>query len=369
MSVRFTFGQTTGIVLVGTHPWASTAFDRLMPRTLLPIAHRPLISYALSWLRDGGIQHAAVSANRETQVLESRLVRHVPDGLTVVYHEDHMPRGAAGAVRDAALASDSETFVIAEGTSIPSVGLPELLASHAASGAIVTVVVHTEPGRNGRPNLETPIGVYVFSRRALDFVPATGFYDIKENLIPQLHKAGEQVAAYSTSAASPRVLDSSSYLAVNEWMVEHLIMNGVHPEGYFRSGSALIHSDAVVADDAVFVGPVLVGPGARIQSEAVLVGPTSIGREATIGRGVLVSRSAVWRRCALNNRAIVDRCLLADDTVIAAGQEAFRAVMWANVLGEPESVTTPRETPSLELLRKMGRTVFGTAWSRSTAAQ
>ena len=374
MSSLQTVNQTTtGIVLVGTHPWASTAFDQLMPRTLLPVAHRPLISYALSWLRDGGIRHAAVCANRETQILETRLVRHVPDGLTVSYQEDQMPRGAAGAVRDAALASDAETFVIADGTSIPSVDLPGLLAVHRASGAAVTVVVHAEPGRNGRPGLEAPTGVYVFSRQALDSVPATGFYDIKENLIPQLHRAGKQVAAYSTPAASPRVLDCSSYLAVNEWMVEHLVMNPSHPEGYVRSGSGLIHSEAIVADDAVFVGPVLVGPGAHIHSGAVLVGPTSIGREATVGRGVLVSRSAVWRRCILHNQAVADRCILADDTVIAANTEAFRAVMWTNVLGEPEIMTAlaPRlkETSSLELLRRMGRVLLGASWSRSTAAQ
>jgi NDP-sugar pyrophosphorylase family protein len=270
------------------------------------------------------------------------------------------------------MASDSETFVIADGTSIASVDLSDLLAVHASSGAAITVVVHTDPGRNGRSDLETPTGVYVFSRRALDAVPATGFYDIKENLIPQLHKAGQQVAAYATPVASPRVLDASSYLAVNEWMVEHMIINGAHPEGYARSGSALIHRDAFVAPDVVFVGPVLVSPGARIHAGAVLVGPTSIGREATIGAGALVSRSAVWRRCVIHDRAIADRCLLADDTVIAPAQEAFRAVMWTNVLGEPESLTSAaelKETASFYLLKRMGRAVLGTAWSRSTAAQ
>ena len=373
MTPRRTFKQTTGIVLVGTHPWASTPFDRLMPRTLLPVAHRPLISYALSWLRDAGIQFAAVCANRETPVLESRLTRHVPEGLLVSYHEDQMPRGAAGAVRDAAVVSDADTFVITDGTSIPSVDLSNLLATHHASGARVTVVVHTEPGHSGRPNLETPTGIYVFSRQALDSVPATGFYDIKENLIPALHRSGGQVSAYPAPAASPRVLDSSSYLAVNEWMVEQLVTSAAVPEGYVRSGSALIHAGARVADNAVFVGPVLVGPGSRIRSGAVLVGPTSIGREVTIGPGVLVSRSAVWRRCVLHDHAVADRCILADDTVIAANQEAFRAVMWTNVLGAPEvmSEAAPgtREVRSLERVRRMGRALFGATWSRSTAAQ
>ena len=149
--------RAAGIVLVGTHPWTNTAFERLPPRPLLPIAHRPLISYALSWLRDAGIRHTAVCANRETQVLESLLHRHVPEGLTVSYHEDPMPRGAAGAVRDAVTASDADVFVIADGTSIPNVDLVDLLSAHHASGAAVTVVSQNEPARSGKPASQVPI--------------------------------------------------------------------------------------------------------------------------------------------------------------------------------------------------------------------
>src|ERR1700733_10668667 len=131
-----TFNNVSGVVLVGTHPWRHGAFDRLPPRPLIPVAHRPLISYSLGWLRDCGIRHAIVCANRETQALESKLRRHVPEGLNVSYQEDPMPRGAAGAVRDAAAASDADTFVVAEGTAIPNVDLRELLTAHRASGAV-----------------------------------------------------------------------------------------------------------------------------------------------------------------------------------------------------------------------------------------
>src|SRR5262249_32872229 len=180
MNRRTTCDQTTGIVLVGTHPWTVSAFDRLLPRTLLPVAHRPLLSYALSWLNEADVREVAVCANRETQTLESHLLRHVPLGMSVAYHEDPMPRGAAGAGRDASAGSDDETFVVTDGTAIPNVDLKDLLATHHASGAIATVVVDTEPGRHGNPCLQVPTGIYVFNRQALKNVPVHGFYDIKE---------------------------------------------------------------------------------------------------------------------------------------------------------------------------------------------
>ena len=82
MSRGTVFDQTTGILLAGTHPWSNSAFD-LLPRCLLPVAHRPLIWYGLSWLHREGIREVAVCGNRETRVLQSRLARHVPSGMAV----------------------------------------------------------------------------------------------------------------------------------------------------------------------------------------------------------------------------------------------------------------------------------------------
>jgi NDP-sugar pyrophosphorylase family protein len=373
MSPRTKLDHTTGIVLVGTHPWTNTTFDRLPPRPLLPVAHRPLISYALSWLRDGGIQRASVCANRETQVLESRLHRHVPAGLDVSYQEDAMPRGAAGAVRDAAFASHAHTFVVVDGTAIPNVDIADVLTAHHASGAVATVVLHVEQGRFGKPALQVPSGIYVFNREALEPVPPRGFYDIKEKLIPELHRINARVAVYKVEQPSPRVLDAPSYRAVNEWMVEHLLATHTVPEGYVPTGTALVHRDATVAADAIFVGPVLVGPGARIGSGSVIVGPTSVGRDAVIGDDVLVSRSAIWRRCVLHDRAVADRCILADDSIVPARTQAYREVIMTPSASETptaQSAVDVRDTAVFERLRKVSRVVFGGAsWSRSPAPQ
>jgi NDP-sugar pyrophosphorylase family protein len=156
-------------------------------------------------------------------------------------------------------------------------------------------------------------------------------------------------------------------------MVESLVTGGQPLDGYFRSGDSLIHVDAMIADDAVFVGPVLVAPGARVMSGAVVVGPSSIGCDATVGRGVLVSRSAIWRRSVVGDHSVADRCIVADDSVVAAHTQAFRKVMASAIRREPEApygaVTESREPLSLELLRRMGRVLGGGTWSRSPAAQ
>ena len=360
--------QTAGIVLVGTHPWTNSSFDRLVPRPLLPIAHRPLLWYALSWFRDSGIEEIAVCANRETQMLESRLHRHVPSGVRVSYHEDAMPRGAAGAVRDAVAAHDADVFVVTDGTAVPNVDLSELLHAHRTSQAAATVVVHAEPNGNGQ-SIQVPTGIYVFNRAVLDHVPATGFSDIKESLIPTLHRAGIRVTPFRVATASPRVLDASTYLAVNEWMVEQLVAGRVEPDGYVKVNGCLFHRDAAIMPGASFVGPVLVGPGAHVAPGAVVVGPTSIGRDATVEAGALVSRSAIWRRCVIQDDAVIDRCIVGDDTVVARGSQAFWQIRTGSVSRESRLAARrqPQDAQTRELLKRMGRVFFGAAWSRSPA--
>ncbi len=145
--MTFELAQTAGLVLVGAHRWTNSAFDSLLPRPLLPVSNRPLLSYALSWLHQGGIGHAAVCGNRDSRTLRAHLDGQLPLGMAITYREDRQPRGAAGSARDAAMASSAETFVVAEGNAIPNVDLESLLAHHHASGASVTAVVHPEDGR------------------------------------------------------------------------------------------------------------------------------------------------------------------------------------------------------------------------------
>jgi len=365
--------RTAGVILVGTHPWTDSAFDRLMPRTLLPVAHRPLISYALSWLHAAGLRDVTVCGNRETQLLQSVLNRHAPSGIRLKYQEDAMPRGAGGSLRDAIANSDADTFVVAEGAAIPNVDIESLLQAHQQSGAAVTVVVHTEARRHGNPGLQVPTGIYVFQRESVAAVPPTGFCDIKEKLLSLLYREGQHIATFEASAPSPRVLSASTYLAVNEWMIEQLVEDGAPLEGYRRQGSALVHLEASVAPDAVIVGPVLVGPGAQIMSQAVVVGPTSIGREAVIESGAFVSRCAIWRRSVIGEAACADRCLVADDAFVAAQTQTHQSVVVdARVSKVPARATTRVadvfELPVIDIARKVGRVLGGADLSRSPAA-
>ena len=316
--------KVKGIVLAGTYQWGETAFENLLPRPLVPVAQVPLISYTLEWLRDGGVMDATICANSAGRAVREHFGEGRRLGMTLGYYEDWSPRGPAGCARDASLQSDSDTYVIADGTVIPTVNLEGLLETHAVCQAAVTVLVHHEPGTE-RSSV-SPGGIYIFDRRVFDSVPAAGFQDIKETLIPRLYRDGQRVVTHTAYGACPRVLNSRTYLAVNHWMVERLTRRPAALPDHVSRGEALVHKSAHVDGSARLVGPVLVGPDVTIRAGATVVGPTTVGAASTIGEGALLSRTVAWSRCAVGSGAVVDRCLLADEAVVERNQSVFSAL-------------------------------------------
>ncbi len=330
-----------GVVLAGSYGWSEAGFDRLLPRPVLPVAHRPLASYALRWLHEGGVNTAVVCANAGTRTLKARLASHAPRGMNLAFQQDPTPRGPAGCVRDAWLSSAAQTVVVIDGTTVPVADLQAVLEVHSRNGAAVTVVVDVvpadcascssrwcagcngplliQPARRGRPPMQAPSGIYVFDRRALELVPERGFQDIKENLIPRLYESGELVATFGVEAITPRVINASTYLSVNQWVVERLAERGEELPGYFALGDLQAHATARLALDAVIVGPVLVGPHVRVESGATIVGPTTLGFGSIVSSGAMVSRSAVWRKTLIGRDAVVDRTVVADRAVVQDG--------------------------------------------------
>lgn len=302
------------IVLAGTYH-GSSVFGAVRPRPLLPVAQKPLVEYVLGWLRDSGVPSATLCANGSTSRLRAHLADGDKVGIALGYHEDQSPRGAAGCVKDAALQSFAQTFVVADGTSIPIADLRRIVAHHRRTGAKVTIAVQRHVAAGSAPVLQ-PSGIYLFEREVLDLVPATSFQDIKESLIPKLYKAGVRVEVFELDESSPRVLNAETYLAANQWMITRMA-SGLREK--VAASHALAHPSAWIDGSATLLGPVLLGPGVRVHEGALIVGPTSLGAGTTVGAGAVVARSVLWEHCSVGERAIVDQSVMADYAAVGAG--------------------------------------------------
>jgi NDP-sugar pyrophosphorylase family protein len=314
-------GGVCGIVLAGTHHWGDGVFERVLRGPLLPVAHTPLIRYPLQWLCDASVQSAVLCANSATASLRSVLGDGTGMRIALDYFEDQQPRGPAGCARDAALMTTATTFVVIEGTIVPTIDFDAMIAAHRAAGAAATVVVEFDRRRRGMASgvRRQPAGIYVFERSALETVAEHGYQDIKEGLLGKLNASGATVAMHEVRGLSAKVLDYSSYAAVSRWLVSRAIERPEFLSEYVRVGEGLHHPTAQVHPTARLVGPVLLGANARIGENAVVVGPASIGANSTLGVDALVSRSFIWDDCVIGDGAIIDSSVLADRCIVVPG--------------------------------------------------
>jgi NDP-sugar pyrophosphorylase family protein len=359
--------EVSGVLLAGSYGWSEPALARLAPRPLLPVVEQPIASYALRWFERGGIDDVVVCANSSTRIALAKVNLGIEGGVSLRFSEDKTPRGSAGCVKDAAVLGVANTLIVADGTTIPTADLQTILAEHWSSRAAVTLVVHEEPAPGGNSSILVPGGLYVLERRVLEHVSPTGFQDIKEDLIPRLHRAGEVLVARTLAGSCPRVLNALTYLAVNHWVVEVQVRRREVREGYVVSGEVIAHASARIDPDAILVGPLVIGAEAVISSGASLIGPTVIGAGTRVARGVVLSRSVVCERCLIGERAVLDRSVLAADSAVPA-HATVKDQVW-NVRAEdtiPASIRPRRLVP--ELLPSSGRrTEVGPANSRQPA--
>lgn len=293
------------------------------------MANRPLITYGVEALANAGASRVAVCANGDTATLRLALGKLGSGDPEVHFVEDSLPRGPGGCVRDAAgFFGGDDDVVVMEGCLLPDLDLVALLREHALSGADITVGVETNHTGGADTRVYSPgvLGVYIFRRTTIQHIPATGYCDIKEILIPAVHKAGGRVQVRAVKGTAPRITGPGSYLSVNEWAIERCLGSETPPKGYLRKDDALLHTTANVSEEARLAGPVIVGPGTVIRDNATIVGPTSIGARCEIAANSIVCFSALWDEVRVGAGAHVDECVVADGASVAAGSTLRQAV-------------------------------------------
>ncbi len=304
----------SGIILAGTHVWGECMLDQVVPRPLVPLGGRPLICHILDWMASGGLGDVTVCANSDTALFRECLHDGRCSGIEVNYAEDILPRGPAGCIRDAAARGGQDTFVVVEGATVPTLDLDELLAAHRQTQAALTIVL--APEREGQGS-GTPVGIYVVEADAIGMVPEHGFWDLKERLIPDLHRSGRRVGTVVAGPGlPPRVTDAKSYLVANAWTTEVLVRGGGECLLAGTDGSAGSPGASGVAPSASLVGPVWIGPRSVIGRGAIIIGPTSIGADCEIEAGAVISRSSIWDRCRVGEGAIVDHSIVTVGTSV-----------------------------------------------------
>ena len=202
----------TAVVLAGGKGSRLLPHTAEIPKPLVPVGDRPIVEYMLARLKKAGAKRVVMAVNHMAGLIEKGLGDGSKFGLDLEY--SHEERSLSTVAPLKLIADLPDHFVVCNADVLTDLDIAALFRTHAESGAMLTVAVYrrTENIDYGvlemAPDLtvtsfsEKPdysfvvsMGVYVFSKAALAYVPDDGPFGF-DQLMFALLGARQKMQAY-----------------------------------------------------------------------------------------------------------------------------------------------------------------------------
>jgi mannose-1-phosphate guanylyltransferase len=172
------------------------------PKAMIVAAGKPLLEWILEWLNGNGIENVVIGVAYHKEKIIDYFGDGKRFGLTINYSNHTVEGGTAEGFRLAIQRHVNDgTFLAMNGDELVDLRVSEFAAHHHANGGIVTIAVGPLRSPYGVVNLEgtdvtgfvekpilkshyVSVGVYIFSREVLNYLPMTG--DIERTTFPRL---------------------------------------------------------------------------------------------------------------------------------------------------------------------------------------
>ncbi|MBI4304808.1 MAG: nucleotidyltransferase family protein [Chloroflexi bacterium] len=126
-------------------------FTDTLPKAMIPVNDRPLISYQVVWLRRQGVTDVVFLCGYLGEKIQEYFGDGARFGIRAHYSVEQEPLGRGGAVRKGlALVPESEKLVVvANGDNVTDQPLGPLIDLHHAKGAMATMMLVPYPSQYG----------------------------------------------------------------------------------------------------------------------------------------------------------------------------------------------------------------------------
>jgi mannose-1-phosphate guanylyltransferase len=353
------------VILAGGEGTRLRPLTSTVPKPVVPLVDRPLISYMLEWVKRHGVDDVIMSCGFLASGVRNVLGDGSGLGVRLRFIEEPEPLGTAGALKFAAPMLD-ERFLMLNGDVLTDIDLTTQLAQHERTRARATLalVAVPDPTNYGLVRLEEDLsvrefvekpssdaveerpayedtenmisaGAYVLEREIVDLVPAEKNVSIEREVWPLL--TGNGLFGYRAESYWLDIGTPERYLRATFDIIEGNVQTGVQER--LGSGYLAISDDADVQGRAI--PPAVLERGVRVAADAhvgslvVLGQDVSVGAGSTVERSVILNGTEIGEHCRLSDCIVSAGCRVGDGTRIGGG-----AVLGEGVTVGAENIIT-----------------------------
>jgi len=323
------------LILAGGEGTRLRPLTDTVPKTVLPLAGRPLTAYTIDWLERHGVEEVVFSCGYLADGMKAALAEATGPKLTFAVEPE--PRGTAGAIKFCEPMLE-ERFLVLNGDVLTDLDLSALISQHERNEARATIALYPveDPSNFGLVRrkadgeitefLEKPdpaeidtdeinAGAYVLERSVLELIPPGHDVSIERETFPKLVRAGlygERLEGYWFDIGTPERFRQASWDILGR-EVETVVGEAVDARGM------LVSDEAEVDPGAEVVPPALIAAGVEIDSGAK-VGPRAVvGRGSRIGENASIQSSLLFADCRVDGEAQLRDAILSARTHVKGG--------------------------------------------------
>lgn len=293
------------------------------PKPLVPIVHKPLITFAFDHLHASGVRRFVVNTHHRPEaygeLLGEKNGRSDYRGCPVDFRHEPELLETGGGIANIRDLVGAAPFLVHNGDVLADLPLTRLIETHLSSGNIATLGLRSFGGpcqvqRDAQTGLVTDIrnaiggrsepgflftGIYVLSPEIFRHMPDERIFSIIPVFLNLIRRGLPVGGVVMDEGLWFDLGTRASYLAAHEL--------------FLRKGQSLSY-----ALDRPW--PVPVDPSATIASDAVIDGASVVGPRAEIAAGAHLTGCVVWENAKIASRARLEGCIVRNGRLAAGTQ-------------------------------------------------
>lgn len=322
-----------------------------LPKPMVPIINRPVMSYTVNLLRKHGIKDIAVTL----AYLPGKIKEYFADGsqygVDLQYYVEESPLGTAGSVKNTGDFLQG-TFIVISGDALTDLDISQALDFHRQRGSKATLVLSRQPipleygvvvtDQAGRITrfLEKPswgevfsdtvnTGIYILEPEVMD-IPRGKMFDFSKDLFPRLLRENVPMYGYVTDGYWCDIGDLRSYRQAQFDVLKGKVQveipgEQVEPGLWVEEGSRGL-------DNVRWQAPVYIGRGCQFGGQ-VHLGPNTVLNSHCQVESASLKGTVVWNGSRLapgveareaticSNVKLAARARLFDNSVVGSGSQ------------------------------------------------
>lgn len=317
------------------------------PKTMLPVAGKPIIQYNIEALRDSGVTDILLIVNYKESIVKDYFKDGKDLGVRISYKTQKELVGTANAIEYGKDFVD-DTFIVLNGDIILDSDLIINILNEYLNHKVDTLMVLKEvenPSHFGvveiennlvkniieKPKLEEApsnlvnTGVYIFNKDIFDKIAKTnksqrGEYEITDSLSMQINE-GQIVRGFKTDKEWIDVGRPWELIEINEILLEEIKTNikGKIENGAYLHGKIFLGEGSIIRSGVYIEGSVYIGENCDIGPNSYIRGNSYFGDNVKVGNAVEIKNSIIMENTNVNHLSYVGDSVIGSNCNIAAG--------------------------------------------------